>query len=48
MGLPIKLSNSDNKIKKNPPKLGEDTDNILLELGFSKDQIEYFRKERII
>ena len=48
MGLPIKLSNSDNKIKKSPPLLGEDTDNILLELGFTKDQIESFRKERII
>ena len=48
MGLPIKLSNSDNKIKKSPPLLGEDTDNILLELGFSKDQIESFRKARII
>ena len=48
MGLPIKLSNSDNKIKKSPPLLGEDTDSILLELGFTKDQIESFRKERII
>ena len=48
MGLPIKLSNSDNKIKKSPPLLGEDTENILLELGFTKDQIESFRKERII
>ena len=48
MGLPIKLSNSDNKIKKSPPLLGEDTDSILLELGFTKNQIESFRKERII
>ena len=48
MGLPIKLSNSENRIKKRPPKLGENTDEILQELGFSKEEISNFRNNKII
>ena len=48
MGLPINLSNSENKIKKRPPTLGEDTNQILTELGFSEEKINIFRDKRII
>ena len=48
MGLPVKLSNSDNIIKKRPPLLGEDTDEILGNLGFSEEDIKEFRDKRII
>jgi len=48
MGLPIKLSNSDNTIKKRPPLLGEHTDELLLSLGYDNDKIKEFRDKRII
>jgi crotonobetainyl-CoA:carnitine CoA-transferase CaiB-like acyl-CoA transferase len=48
MGLPIKLSNSDNTIKKRPPLLGEHTDELLLSLGYDTDKIKEFRDKRII
>ncbi len=48
MGLPINLSNSENKIKKRPPTLGEDTNQILTELGFSEEEINTFKDKRII
>ena len=48
MGLPVKLSNSDNKIKKRPPLLGEHTEEILENLGFNKENIKEFRDKRII
>ena len=48
MGLPINLSNSENSIRKRPPLLSEDTDDVLKELGYSEDQINDFRNKRIV
>jgi crotonobetainyl-CoA:carnitine CoA-transferase CaiB-like acyl-CoA transferase len=48
MGLPVKLSNSDNLIKKRPPLLGEHTDEILQNLGFTEENIKEFKEKRII
>ena len=48
MGLPVKLSNFDNKIKKRPPLLGEHTEEILENLGFNRENIKEFRDKRII
>ena len=48
MGLPVKLSNSDNIIKKRPPLLGEDTDEILdsrRDFGFNELVIKELFKE---
>jgi crotonobetainyl-CoA:carnitine CoA-transferase CaiB-like acyl-CoA transferase len=30
------------------PLLGEDTEEILAELGYKKDEIEYFKKEKLV
>ena len=48
MGLPVKLSDSDNAIKKRPPLLGEHTEEILQNLGFNDENIKEFKEKRII
>ena len=48
MGLPVKLSNSDNTIERRPPILGEHTEEILIDLGFTNEEIDEFKEKRII
>jgi formyl-CoA transferase len=47
VGNPIKLSDSPTDVKRSP-LLGEHTDEILLELGYSKKDIESARAERAV
>lgn len=48
IGIPIKLSRTPGRVKSAPPTLGQHTDEILRELGYTKTQIEKLRKQEVI
>jgi formyl-CoA transferase len=47
VGNPIKMSDSPTDVQRSP-LLGEHTDEVLAELGYSKDQIDALRAEKAI
>ncbi|MFC5587716.1 CaiB/BaiF CoA transferase family protein [Sporosarcina soli] len=47
-GFPVKLSDTPASLQKYPPLLGEHTEEILDQLGFSPEQIEELKIKRII
>lgn len=47
-GVPIKLSGTPGEAKLTFPKLGEHTDQLLSEAGYSKIQIEVFKQQGIV
>jgi formyl-CoA transferase len=47
VGNPIKMSDSPTDVKRSP-LLGEHTDEVLSELGYSKEQIDALRAEKVI
>jgi len=47
VGNPIKLSDSPTEVRRSP-LLGEHTDELLAGLGYSREQIEMLREERVI
>jgi formyl-CoA transferase len=47
VGNPIKLSDSPTDVKRSP-LLGEHTDEVMKELGYTREQIEALRAERVI
>ncbi len=48
MKTPVELSATPGTIRTRPPKLGEHTNEIMLELGFNHDQIRDLREKRVI
>jgi crotonobetainyl-CoA:carnitine CoA-transferase CaiB-like acyl-CoA transferase len=48
LGVPIKLSETPGEVRTPPPTLGQHTDVILRELGFSEDDVQSLRSSRTI
>jgi formyl-CoA transferase len=47
VGNPIKLSDSPTDVKRSP-LLGEHTDEVMAELGYTREQVDALRSERVI
>ncbi|MFJ7366771.1 CaiB/BaiF CoA transferase family protein [Peribacillus frigoritolerans] len=48
LGSPIKLSDTPVTIERHPPLHGEHTEEVLLELGYDKQEIESFVEDKVI
>lgn len=48
VGNPIKMSKTPPRIGKPAPELGQDSEDILLKLGYSKEQIEKLREQGVV
>lgn len=48
LGSPIKLSDTPVTIERHPPLHGEHTEEVLLELGYDKHEIESFMEDKVI
>lgn len=48
LGLPIRFTNTPTSIRRMPPELGADTDEVLAEIGVSPTELEELRAEGVI
>ncbi len=47
-GIPVKLSETPGELILGPPLLGEQTEEILKDLGYSQSDIDVFKKKNAI
>jgi formyl-CoA transferase/CoA:oxalate CoA-transferase len=48
LGVPVKLSDTPGAVRTPPPRLGEHTDAVLHDFGFSDDAIADLRRQKVI
>ena len=48
IGFPIKLSDTPWQIRIPAARLGEHTDEVLLDLGYSRTEIDNFREQSVV
>lgn len=48
LGVPVKLSETPGRVRSAPPGLGEHTDEVLAELGYTPQQVAALRRARVI
>ena len=48
VGVPVRLSKTPGSVKTFPPKLGENTEEILLDLGYKSQEIETLKNNKVI
>jgi crotonobetainyl-CoA:carnitine CoA-transferase CaiB-like acyl-CoA transferase len=47
-GVPVKLRGTPGAVRRAPPLLGENTQELLEELGYTKDEIDALRREKLV
>jgi crotonobetainyl-CoA:carnitine CoA-transferase CaiB-like acyl-CoA transferase len=47
-GLPVKLSRNPGEIERRPPLLGEHTEQVLLECGLTRGEIDRLKRDEVI
>jgi crotonobetainyl-CoA:carnitine CoA-transferase CaiB-like acyl-CoA transferase len=48
IGSPIKLSETPASLRSAPPTLGQHTDAVLAEIGYSREQVDELRRSKAI
>ncbi|MDW2796153.1 CoA transferase, partial [Clostridium boliviensis] len=47
VGSPLKLSRTPVTYRRHPPRAGEHTEEVLVELGYSQEEIQRLKRERV-
>lgn len=47
-GVPVKLRGTPGSVRRAPPQLGENTQELLKELGYAQDAIDSLRSEKLV
>jgi crotonobetainyl-CoA:carnitine CoA-transferase CaiB-like acyl-CoA transferase len=48
IGMPIDLSDTPGRIERAPPLLGQHTDEVLTEAGYTEEEVRVFRDDGVV